>query len=122
MKTDMDQCTEVLQNAVRECESQWIIGGIIKTLLEKGFVDWIVTTGANVYHEDPFAWGLPVKQGHFEVDDNILYEKEIVRIRDVYVKFYETVESNGIPNNVAIGSESSAGDIIFGELVRYKSE
>jgi Deoxyhypusine synthase len=65
---------------------------IIKTLLEKGFVDWIVTTGANVYHEDHFAWGLPVKQGHFEVDDNILYEKEIVRIRDVYVKFYETLE------------------------------
>jgi len=67
-------------------------GGIIKTLLEKGFVDWIVTTGANVYHEDHFAWGLPVKQGHFDVDDNILYEKEIVRIRDVYVKFYETLE------------------------------
>ena len=67
-------------------------GGIIKTLLEKGFVDWIVTTGANVYHEDHFAWGLPVKQGHFQVDDNILYEKEIVRIRDVYVKFYETLE------------------------------
>ena len=67
-------------------------GGIIKTLIERGFVDWIVTTGANVYHEDHFAWGLPVKQGHFEVDDNILYEKEIVRIRDVYVKFYETLE------------------------------
>ena len=67
-------------------------GGIIKTLLEKGFVDWIVTTGANVYHEDHFAWGFPVKQGHFAVDDNILYDKEIVRIRDVYVKFYETLE------------------------------
>ena len=67
-------------------------GGIIKTLLEKGFVDWIVTTGANVYHEDHFAWGFPVKQGHSEVDDNILYDKEIVRIRDVYVKFYETLE------------------------------
>ena len=67
-------------------------GGIVKTLIENGFVDWIVTTGANVYHEDHFAWGLPVKQGHFEVDDNILYEKEIVRIRDVYVKFYETLE------------------------------
>ena len=67
-------------------------GGIIKSLIERGFVDWIITTGANVYHEDHFAWGLPVKQGHFEVDDNILYEKEIVRIRDVYVKFYETLE------------------------------
>ena len=68
-------------------------GGIIKTLIERGFVDWIVTTGANVYHEDHFAWGLPVKQGSFEVDDSKLYENEIVRIRDVYIKFYETLEA-----------------------------
>ncbi len=68
-------------------------GGIIKTLIERGFVDWIVTTGANVYHEDHFAWGLPVKQGSFEVDDMKLYDNEIVRIRDVYIKFYETLEA-----------------------------
>jgi deoxyhypusine synthase len=69
------------------------MGGIIKTLIERGFVDWIITTGANVYHEDHFAWGLPIKQGHFEVDDMKLYEKEIVRIRDVFIKFYETLEA-----------------------------
>lgn len=68
-------------------------GGIIKTLIERGFVDWIITTGANVYHEDHFAWGLPVKQGSFDVDDMKLYENEIVRIRDVYIKFYETLEA-----------------------------
>ncbi|MCH8915423.1 MAG: deoxyhypusine synthase [Thaumarchaeota archaeon] len=68
-------------------------GGIIKTLIERGFVDWIITTGANVYHEDHFAWGLPVKQGSFNVDDMKLYENEIVRIRDVYIKFYETLEA-----------------------------
>ena len=51
-------------------------GGIIKTLIERGFVDWIVTTGANVYHEDHFAWGLPVKQGSFDVDDMKLYQNE----------------------------------------------
>ncbi|MEK6965157.1 MAG: deoxyhypusine synthase [Thermoproteota archaeon] len=68
-------------------------GGIIKSLIERGFVDWIITTGANVYHEDHFAWGLPIKQGHFEVDDMVLYEKEIVRIRDVYIKYYETLEA-----------------------------
>lgn len=68
-------------------------GGIIKTLIERGFVDWIITTGANVYHEDHFAWGLPVKQGHFDVDDMKLYENEIVRIRDIYIKFYETLEA-----------------------------
>jgi len=68
-------------------------GGIFKSLIEKGFVDWIITTGANVYHEDHFAWGLPVKQGHYNVDDMKLYDKEIVRIRDVFIKFYETLEA-----------------------------
>jgi deoxyhypusine synthase len=68
-------------------------GGIIKSLIENGFVDWIITTGANVYHEDHFASGLPIKQGHFEVDDMVLYKKEIVRIRDVYIKFAETLEA-----------------------------
>jgi deoxyhypusine synthase len=46
-----------------------------------------------VYHEDHFAWGLPVKQGSFDVDDMKLYENEIVRIRDVYIKFEETLEA-----------------------------
>ncbi len=68
-------------------------GGIIKTLIERGFVDWIITTGANVYHEDHFAWGLPINQGSSVVDDMKLFEKEIVRIRDVYIKFYETLEA-----------------------------
>jgi deoxyhypusine synthase len=66
-------------------------GGLFKTLIERGFVDWIVSTGANVYHEDHFAWDLPVKQGHFDVDDMILYEKDIVRIRDVFIKGSNTL-------------------------------
>ncbi len=68
-------------------------GGIIKSLIERGFVDWIITTGANVYHEDHFAWGFPIKQGNSDVDDMRLYENEIVRIRDVYIKFCETLEA-----------------------------
>lgn len=67
-------------------------GGLFKTLIEKGFVDWIVSTGSNLYHEEHFTWNLPVKQGHFEVDDMVLYEKDIVRIRDVYIKGEETLK------------------------------
>lgn len=66
-------------------------GGLFKTLIERGFVDWIISTGSNLYHEEHFAWNLPVKQGHFEVDDMILYQKDIVRIRDVYIKGEETL-------------------------------
>ena len=84
-------------------------GGIVKTLIEKGFIDWIITTGANVYHEDHFAWGLPVKQGHYDVDDNVLYEKEIVRIRDIFVKYYETLEIQ----DQEIDEDNSTGNIQF---------
>lgn len=69
------------------------LGGAVRALMERGFVDWVITTGANVYHEDHFAWGLPVRQGSADADDNILFNKEIVRIRDVYVRFYDTLEA-----------------------------
>jgi deoxyhypusine synthase len=71
-------------------------GGLFKSLIEKGFVDWIISTGSNLYHEDHFAWNLPVKQGHFEVDDMILYQKDIVRIRDVYIKGKETLKKQDL--------------------------
>ncbi len=68
-------------------------GKIISTMIEKGFIDWIVTTGANAYHDLHFAYDLPVRQGHFDVDDDILYSKQIVRIYDVYIKEHGTLQS-----------------------------
>ena len=72
------------------------MGKAIKILIEKGFVDWIVSTGANIYHDLHFAYGLPVRQGHFNVDDDILYSKQIVRIYDVYIKETGTLQAQDI--------------------------
>ena len=71
-------------------------GKMIATMIEKGFVDWIVTTGANAYHDLHFAYDLPVRQGHFDVDDDVLYSKQIVRIYDVYIKEYGTLQSQDL--------------------------
>jgi deoxyhypusine synthase len=68
-------------------------GKIISAMIENGFIDWIVTTGANAYHDLHFAYDLPVRQGHFDVDDDILYSKQIVRIYDVYIKENGTLQS-----------------------------
>lgn len=68
------------------------LGKSISTMIEKGFIDWIITTGANAYHDLHFAYDLPVRQGHFDVDDDILYSKQIVRIYDVYIKELETLQ------------------------------
>lgn len=68
------------------------LGNAISTLMKKGFIDWIVSTGANVYHDLHFAYNLPVRQGYFDVDDNILYSKQIVRIYDVFIKEVGTLQ------------------------------
>jgi deoxyhypusine synthase len=72
------------------------IGRTITAMIETGFIDWIVSTGANVYHDLHFAYDLPVRQGHFDVDDDILYSKQIVRIYDVYIKEMGTLQAQDI--------------------------
>jgi deoxyhypusine synthase len=72
------------------------MGRTIRSLIENGFVDWIVTTGANVYHDLHFAYNLPVRQGHFRVDDDVLFSKQIVRIYDVYIKEVGTLQAQDI--------------------------
>ena len=72
------------------------MGNTIKTLIENGFIDWIVTTGANVYHDLHFAYDLPVRQGHFQVDDDVLFSKQIVRIYDVYIKEIGTLQAQDV--------------------------
>ncbi len=65
-------------------------GGIIK-MIDSGFVDWIVTTGANTYHDMHFAYGLPVHQGDYTADDNKLAENDVVRIYDVFIDMERTL-------------------------------
>ena len=72
------------------------MGKAIATMIQNGFIDWIITTGANVYHDLHFAYDLPVRQGHFNVDDDILYSKQIVRIYDVYIKEVGTLQTQDL--------------------------
>ena len=86
----------------------------ISALIEHGFIDWIVSTGANVYHDLHFAYDLPVRQGYFDVDDNILYSKQIVRIYDVFIKEIGTLQKqdeiikSAIETNGQILSDNSS--------------
>jgi len=48
-------------------------------LLKSGFVDWMVSTGANLYHDTHFGIGLTMHQGRSNVDDVELRDQGIVR-------------------------------------------
>jgi len=56
-------------------------------LIKAGFVDWIVSTGANLYHDLHFAFNFPVHAGSHLLDDTDLRKNDIVRIYDVLLGY-----------------------------------
>src|SRR5262249_54891866 len=52
-------------------------------LVRAGFIDWIVSTGANLYHDTHYALDLPLHQGRPHLDDFALREHDIIRIYDI---------------------------------------
>jgi len=52
-------------------------------LVEAGFVDWIVSTGANLYHDTHFGIGLTMHRGRPDLNDVQLREDAVVRIYDI---------------------------------------
>ena len=56
-------------------------------LIKAGFVDWIVATGANLYHDLHFAFNLPLHVGSHLVDDADLRRNDVVRIYDVLLGY-----------------------------------
>ena len=59
----------------------------IVPLIKAGFVDWIVSTGAILYHDMHFALNYPVRVGSFKMDDTALRENDIVRVYDVLLGY-----------------------------------
>lgn len=56
-------------------------------LIKAGFVDWIISTGANLYHDTHFGIGLAMHQGNAQTSDVILREEEVVRIYDIFFDY-----------------------------------
>ena len=52
-------------------------------LIEAGFVDWIISTGANLYHDTHFALGMDMHQSRPGLDDLALREHQVIRIYDI---------------------------------------
>src|ERR687893_2113791 len=59
----------------------------LKPLIEAGFIDWIVSTGANLYHDTHFALGMELREGSSEADDVALREESVIRIYDVFFHY-----------------------------------
>ncbi len=59
----------------------------IVPMIRSGMIDYIVTTGANLYHDLHHSLDLPLTQGTPFVNDNELFENDIIRIYDIFMDY-----------------------------------
>ena len=59
------------------------MGGCVIELMDRGLVDFVISTGANLYHDLHHALNFTLHRGSPFLDDVVLYEHGIIRIYDV---------------------------------------
>lgn len=60
-------------------------------LIKAGYVDWIVATGANLYHDMHHAMNLPLFRGSHQLQDIELRKAGVVRIYDIFLDYNDVL-------------------------------
>ena len=59
------------------------LGGCVIELMDRGLVDFIISTGANLYHDLHYALNFTLRRGSPFLNDVELYDEGVIRIYDV---------------------------------------
>jgi len=74
-------------------------------LIESGYVDWIISTGANLYHDAHFGLGLAMHRGNPQESDVVLREEGVVRIYDIFFDYDVLLSTDAFFRKVIQGPE-----------------
>jgi deoxyhypusine synthase len=74
-------------------------------LIENGFVDWIISTGANLYHDTHFGLGLAMHRGNAQESDVVLREEGVVRIYDIFFDYDVLLSTDAFFRTIIKGKE-----------------
>jgi deoxyhypusine synthase len=74
-------------------------------LIEAGFVDWIISTGANLYHDTHFGLGLAMHRGNPQESDIVLREEGVVRIYDIFFDYDVLLSTDAFFRRIIQGPE-----------------
>jgi deoxyhypusine synthase len=74
-------------------------------LMQAGFVDWIISTGANLYHDAHFALGLALHRGTPNANDVELREHGVVRIYDIFFDYDVLLSTDAFIREVSAHDE-----------------
>ena len=80
-------------------------------LIEGGFVDWIISTGANLYHDTHFGLGLAMHRGNPQESDVVLREEGVVRIYDIFFDYDVLLSTDAFFRKIIQGPEFQRADV-----------
>jgi len=91
------------------------LGGCVIELMERGLIDFLISTGANLYHDLHYALNFSLHRGSPFLDDVELYEQGIIRIYDVLFPATVLLETDAYVRDFLVRSGLS-GPIATSEL------
>jgi deoxyhypusine synthase len=74
-------------------------------LVQKGFVDWIISTGANLYHDTHYGIGLAMHRGNPQTSDVVLRDHGVVRIYDIFFDYEVLLSTDAFFREVIVAPE-----------------
>jgi deoxyhypusine synthase len=94
-------------------------------LVEAGFIDWIVSTGANLYHDTHYALGMELYQAGPSLPDLELRENQVIRIYDIVFDYENLLGTDKFFRTLCRGDafQQTMGTAEFHNLVgKYLNE
>jgi deoxyhypusine synthase len=94
-------------------------------LVEAGFVDWIVSTGANLYHDTHYALGMDLFQAGPNLPDRELRDNQVIRIYDIVFDYENLLGTDQFFRTLCRGPsfQQTFGTAEFHDLVgKYLAE
>jgi len=94
-------------------------------LVEAGFIDWIVSTGANLYHDTHYALGMDLFQAGPNLPDLELRENQVIRIYDIVFDYQNLLGTDAFFRTLCRGDafQHTFGTAEFHNLVgKYLAE
>jgi deoxyhypusine synthase len=83
------------------------LGGCAIELMERGLIDFVISTGANLYHDLHYALNFTLHRGSPFLDDVELYDRGIIRIYDVLFPATVLLETDSYIRDFLVRSQLS---------------
>jgi deoxyhypusine synthase len=77
----------------------------LNPLMKAGFIDWMISTGANLYHDVHHALGMPMHEGRPTFDDVALREDGIIRIYDIVFPYEVLLDTDAFFRHILAAPE-----------------